>query len=196
MNALSQALQTISLLVTIVLAFCGWLIAHRSARELARRKDELDLTNKRLNEFYGPLYVVSEVGKTAYNSLLRKLGRDAVFDASRPFAQLRKSEQDEWKIWVRHVYMPLNETIERLIVNNAYLIREEQVPKCLLDFVTHVVGYRAMLAKWELNDYTEYQSIMDFPAGLNEYASKSYSELKSEQTHLIGVTQKSKTRIL
>jgi hypothetical protein len=48
-----NSLQSAAIL-TIVLAFIGYLATFLSARMLARRKDELDLVNKRLNEFYGP----------------------------------------------------------------------------------------------------------------------------------------------
>ena len=41
----------------IVLAFVGYLATAWSARMLARRKDKLEQVNRRLNEFYGPLYV-------------------------------------------------------------------------------------------------------------------------------------------
>ena len=43
---------------------------------LARRRDKLRLVNKRLNEFYGPLYVASEAGNIAYRSLLNRQGKD------------------------------------------------------------------------------------------------------------------------
>jgi hypothetical protein len=38
----------------------GYLITSVSTHMLALRRDKLDLVNKRLNEFYGPLYVASE----------------------------------------------------------------------------------------------------------------------------------------
>ncbi len=53
-------------ILTVILAFAGYLITSLSAHMLARRRDKLDLVNKRLNEFYGPLYVASEAGNIAY----------------------------------------------------------------------------------------------------------------------------------
>jgi hypothetical protein len=38
------------------------------------------------------------------------------------------------------IFMPLNDIREKIIIEKAYLIVEEQMPRCLLDFVTHVVG--------------------------------------------------------
>ena len=53
-------------ILTVVLAFAGYLVTFLSARMLAQRRDKLKLVNKRLNEFYGPLYVASEAGNIAY----------------------------------------------------------------------------------------------------------------------------------
>ena len=44
------------------------------------------------------------------------------------------------------IFMPLNDIREKIIIENAHLIVEEQMPQCLLEFVTHVVGYKALLA--------------------------------------------------
>ena len=40
------------------------------------------------------------------------------------------------------IFMPLNDVREKVIIEKAHLIVEEQMPQCLLDFVTHVVGTR------------------------------------------------------
>ena len=53
-----------------------------STRMLARRRDKLDLVNKRLNEFYGPLYVASEAGNIAYRSLLNRQGKGKAIPSS------------------------------------------------------------------------------------------------------------------
>ena len=62
-------------MLTIILAFAGYVMTFLSARMLARRRDRLRLVNKRLNEFYGPLYVASQAGHIAYRSLLKKQGK-------------------------------------------------------------------------------------------------------------------------
>ena len=54
----ADSLQNAAVL-TIVLAFAGYLVTFWSTRVMARRADRLRLVNQRLNEFYGPLYVAS-----------------------------------------------------------------------------------------------------------------------------------------
>ena len=48
-----------AVVLTVIIAFAGYIITSWSAHMLARRRDKLELVNKRLNELYGPLYVAS-----------------------------------------------------------------------------------------------------------------------------------------
>jgi len=165
-------------MLTIILAFAGYLITFLSARMLARRRDKLDLVNKRLNEFYGPLYVASEAGDIAYRSLLKKQGKTQSFP-------ILDGEMKEWVLWMTTIFMPLNNIREQIIIQKAYLVVEEQMPQCLLDFVTHVVGYKAVLAKWADGDYSERRSTIGWPPQFDVYVKSSYAALKAEQMCLM-----------
>ena len=162
----------------IVLAFVGYLATALSAKMLARRKDKLEQVNRRLNEFYGPLYVASQAGNIAYRSLLKKQGKSQSFP-------ILDSEMKEWMLWMTTIFMPLNDIREKIIIEKAYLIVEEQMPRCLLDFVTHVVGYKAVLSKWEEGDYSERRSTIGWPPEFDIYVERSYAALKAQQTHLL-----------
>src|SRR3984885_2349240 len=165
-------------ILTILLAFAGYLMTFLSARMLARRRDKLKLVNKRLNEFYGPLYVASEAGNIAYRALLNRQGKEK----SDPILD---SEMKEWTLWMTTIFMPLNDIREKVIIEKAHLIVEEQMPQCLLDFVTHVVGYKAVLSKWAEGDFTERRSTIGWPPEFDAYVRRSYAALKAEQTELM-----------
>ncbi len=174
---LADYLQNAAIL-TVVLAFAGYLVTFMSARMLARRRDKLDLVNKRLNEFYGPLYVASRAGHIAYRSLLAKQGKTQCHP-------IRDEDLKEWVLWMTTIFMPLNDVREKIIIEKAYLVVEEQMPKCLLEFVTHVVGYKAVLAKWEEGNYGERRSTIGWPPEFDGYVERSYKALKAEQTSLM-----------
>jgi hypothetical protein len=165
-------------ILTVVLAFAGYLVTFLSARMLAQRRDKLKLVNKRLNEFYGPLYVASEAGNIAYRSLLERQGKEK----SDPILD---SEMKDWVLWMKTIFMPLNDIREKVIIEKAHLIVEEQMPQCLLDFVTHVVGYKAVLSKWAEGDYAERRSTIGWPPEFDAYVRRSYAALKAEQTQLM-----------
>lgn len=167
-----------AVVLTIVLAFAGYLVTFTSTRMMARRADRLRLVNQRLNDFYGPLYVATVAGNIAYNSLLKKQGKKQCHP-------VRDEDLKEWVLWMKTIFMPLNDVREKIIIENAHLIVEEQMPQCLLDFVTHVVGNKAMLSKWAEGDYTERRSTIGWPPEFDLYVERSYRALKAEQTRLM-----------
>ena len=177
---LSNSLQNAAIL-TIVLAFVGYLVTFLSTRMMARRADRLKLVNKRLNEFYGPLYVASQAGNIAYRSLLQKQGKTQ----SEPILD---SEMKDWVLWMTTIFMPLNDIREKIIIEKAYLVIEEEMPQCLLEFVTHVVGYKAVLAKWAEGDFSERRSTIGWPPEFDGYVQRSYAALKAQQTSLVNDT--------
>jgi hypothetical protein len=62
-------------ILTIILAFAGYLITFLTSRVSGRRAARLRLVDQRLNDFYGPLYVATVAGNIAYKSLLQKQGK-------------------------------------------------------------------------------------------------------------------------
>ncbi|MGB8261005.1 MAG: hypothetical protein WCE75_11670 [Terracidiphilus sp.] len=165
-------------ILTIVLAFAGYLVTFLTTRLMARRADMLKLVNMRLNEFYGPLYVASQAGNQAYRTLLARLNKTQSYP-------ILDSELKEWTLWMNTIFMPLNDIRERIIIEKAYLIIEEEMPQCLLDFVTHVVGYKAVLSRWQEGDFTERRSTIGWPPAFDTYVSRSYAALKAEQMRLV-----------
>jgi len=165
-------------ILTIIVAFAGYAFTFLSAHMLARRRDKLDLVNKRLNELYGPLYVASEAGNIAYRSLLKKQGKTQ----SEPITD---EDLKDWVLWMRTIFIPLNDIREKIIIDKAHLIIEEKMPQCLLDFVTHVVGYKAVLRKWAEGDYSERRSTIGWPPEFDVYVRESYAHLKAEQMRLM-----------
>jgi len=173
----ASSLQNAAVL-TVVLAFAGYLVTFLSTRMMAQRADKLKLVNMRLNEFYGPLYVASQAGHIAYISMLRKQGKEKNIIVT-------EEELKDWILWLNTIFMPLNNIREKIIIEKAYLIVEQEMPQCLLEFVTHVVGYKAVLAKWSRGDYSERRSLIDFPPEFDGYVQRSYAALKAEQQRLM-----------
>ncbi len=178
-------LQTGALLIPVIVAVLGYWFTKRNQLELTRWREHLDLINSRLNDFYGPLYVQSEVGYMAYKTLIDKMGGEEVFRQ----VPIEAGVLEEWRVWVETIFLPLNQASEDLIMRNAHLIREEEFPTSLLLFIMHATSYRAMVAKWKQGDYSEYLPQADYPVELSTYAAQSYRELKHEQLQLIGKLQ-------
>lgn len=168
-----------ALVVTIVLAFIGYIVKYYFDKLSYRREKNLELINQRLNLFYGPLYFETIAGRTIKEKLDEKFGTKdgAVFD---------EKYNVEWRLFVNEVLMPLNLMREKTILENSYLIIENEPPDCLKEFIIHVSTFKAVVAKWKQGDYSENFAMILFPSKLEEYIVSSYLKLKKEQSKLIG----------
>lgn len=185
-----DAIAIISLLsvaVTVLLAFINYWMQKQQELELARRKERLELIDRMINQFYGPLYIATRAGERAHKSLKDKLGKTDLFP---PNELPNERVLAEWRTWVQSVFVPLNQVREDVILHNAHLIRETELPQCLLDFIAHASAYKAMVAKWNNGHTSEYIPILGFPKEIAEYSERSYLALKAEQAELIGLLKR------
>ena len=97
-----------------------------------------------------------------------------------------ENQFDEWQTWLVNVLMPLNTFCERLVLENAYLIREDEMPECLMELVTHVSAYKSILDNWEAGNIIKSSPLITYPDSICDYAMSSFLELKDEQKRLIG----------
>ena len=82
--------------------------------------------------------------------------------------------------------MPMNLLQEKIVLNSAHLIQEPEVPSCLLQLMAHIAAWKAVLKKWEGGDFAEQFSLVPYPQAVDEYVSRAFQDLKSEQLKLIG----------
>ena len=173
-----------SLIVTFAIALTGYFFTYWNNLRLARHQAHLHLVTQRLDEFYGPLFILTRTMTTAYRAQLSKLGRSQVYEEGRT---LTTAEWEDNYAWVVAVYGPLEDQLSDLIIHKAHLLREQTIPDSLLTLVAHVSVTKALLYKWKKGDHSELFPAIDFPyAEMSTYAEASYAELKAEQLRLLG----------
>lgn len=172
----------------------GWFVTYRHSRETQLRKDRLELINRQLSELYGPLFISCVAGKSAYQALLAKLGLttdSAVFgrDAA-PTADMI----DEWALWMEHVFVPLNNLREKIVLEKLHLMRESdrQATMAQLEqLVAHVSWCRVMMAKWKRDkdkatcQPRELYPLIEFPRDLERPIGLGLEALRNEQATLL-----------
>lgn len=177
-----MGIETLSLISTILLAVFGYLFTRFNELTLTKRKERLEIINKQLNEFYGPLYVALRENEMAFKTFQVRVGKDVATPDDPP----NEAEKAEFRFWTEQIFFPNNLLIESLIQRQAHLIREEEIPDCLLQFAAHVSYQKLIVQKWQRDDFSEHLSYVPFPTELNIYSYKSYQALKKEQVRLIG----------
>jgi hypothetical protein len=175
-----------TLLVTVALAFAGYVVTYRNSVKLSQRKERLDRIDRQLRELYGPLVALTSASGEAWLGF-RKLYRPGVPSYWRSEPAPTAQEAAAWRLWMVEVFMPLNTRMAQLVTEHADLIEEAEMPPSLMTLCAHVEGYRAILAAWKGNNFSHHVSVVDFPASdLLAYAGGHYHRLKQEQAVLIG----------
>ena len=148
-----------------LLAFAGYLITFWSARMLARRRDKLDWST-----------TAQRILRAAVCRLGGRQHRLRSLLKSRARRRANPSRETEGLGAVDEHHLHAAERLrEKIIIENAHLIVEEKMPQCLLDFVTHVVGYKAVLAKWADGDFRRTPLHHRLAAGIRCVCAQSYA---------------------
>ncbi len=176
----SDNLLTLS--VTILVALFGYLATYTINLRTAQRKDKLERVNQQLREFYGPLFSLIFASDKAFSTFI-----DKVDVRGKRVEQLTPEELAEWQTWVSQVFMPLNLRMEKIIIENADLMDETQMPDCLPTLCAHVYAYKIILMKWESGDTSDFWPGVRFPGKeLLDYVQLAYLRLKAEQAEILG----------
>lgn len=175
--------------VTIALAFVGYLATYLNNLRLSQRQERLSRVNRQLSDFYGPMLALTETGTQIFNAFMERAATRP--DGRSPFAAggepPTSEELAEWRLWVSTVFLPSIQAMRDIVVTKADLLAEQQVPPALLELSAHVSGYEITAAKWANGDYTQHLSVTPFPGEeLTRYVRTSFTRLKEEQASLLG----------
>ncbi|MFF1444624.1 hypothetical protein [Streptomyces sp. NPDC058295] len=176
-----------TVIVTVGLAFVGYLATYLNGLRLAERQARLTRVNQQLSEFYGPLFALMEANSRTYDTWSAKFARP---DGRDPFRhEIPPSEQElvEWRTWATTVFIPNIKAMRDVVVTRADLLIEEEMPEALMQLCAHVSGYEITAARWDQGIYEEHLSLISFPGrALREYICDRFTELKREQARLLG----------
>jgi len=179
--------------VTLFVAFVGFAAKYLNDIKLAQRRDRLDRINQQLKFLYGPLYATDQAARTAWLGFRSKYRpeKESYWRSAPPPTE---DEAEAWRLWITQVFMPLNLRLEKIIVENADLLIEEEMPESLLLLVAHVSAYKAVLKNWENGNYSEHTSLVNYPwRDVRTYVQASFMNLKQEQARLLGLLHGKKT---
>lgn len=167
----------ITTVVTVSLAFLGYIATYLNNLQKSRREDQLERINKQLSELYGPMFSITHASTTAWKSFR---------EGYPPDATISDDDLKEWRLWMTVVFMPQNIKLYDIILNKSDLLIETEMPTCLLDFCAHTVALQALIEKWNNGDYSEHYAIARYPRDVDQYAREAYTNLKTEQSKMLG----------
>lgn len=177
----------VAAIATILAVFIGYVLTHRSSQHLQQRQDELARVNRQLAELYGPLFVMIESGRVAFDAFCERYS-PTVPNFDYAAKDLSKEQREAWELWMTTVFQPKNRVMYELLASKGDLLIEEEMPKCISRFCAHVIGYDVLLAEWQRGDHSQVFAIPGFPDEFTEYVRDSYRQLKRQQARLLAQT--------
>lgn len=180
-----DAKTLLPLLITVALAFIGYLATYLNNLATARRKDRLERISSQLRNLYGPLLITEQSAAAAWSAFRMKYrpGRSYWGDATPP----TEEEAAAWRLWMSEVFMPLNLRMEQTLLANADLIDAEVMPDSVLALEAHIASFKPLLKRWEEKDYSQHKPLLGFPGEeLRTHVVKTYEQLKRKQQKLLG----------
>ena len=178
----------VTLSVTVLLAAAGFFATYLNNLRLARRKDRLDRVSKQLSDLYGPLLALSRAADRSWIGFMDKYRPNATSFWDDPIYPTTEKHEELFRLWMRHVFMPLNVRMVDVVTNRADLLDEPYVPEFLLQLCAHVASYQAILKRWDNEDFLENAPEIPFPREeIIQYAEATFGRLKAEQNDLLGV---------
>ncbi|GAA1216812.1 hypothetical protein [Prauserella alba] len=176
-----------TVIVTVALAFIGYLATYLNGVRLAQRNERLARVNRQLSDFYGPLVALTESNKRIFEAFVEQNARPggvSIFEADTPPTE---AELRDWRLWVTTVFLPNVQAMRDLVVTHADLLLDDEMPPLLLNLCAHVSGYEITAARWAQGDYAQHQSVVFFPGDeVRTYAIDGFDRLKWEQIRLMG----------
>jgi hypothetical protein len=166
---------------TLFFFVVGHLVTIFYDRYNKKRARMLDFLDSQINEFYGPLYILTKAGKSLTNDFFGKVNETAQFPDPG-----EENPNAEWRLWVENVFMPLNSKIEKIILEKWYLINDDASGGSddLVKFMVHSSEWKVLIKKWSLNDFSDYHTETAYPEGIIRYAEANYRKLRKRQTGL------------
>ena len=148
-----------------------------------RRQARLERVNAQLRNLYGPLKALTDSNEAVWRAMRASYLPDERIRRS----GVASNEQDrrEWNGWLTHALMPTNRQMRNLIVQNAHLLIEQELPEPLRTFCAHVAALEVELARGAAEVPTEPALIHHPGPRLAEYLDVAYASLKREQERLI-----------
>ncbi len=181
---MSNLTPVLPLAIPVALAIAGYFYTYYYGKRQEQRKNRLERINRQLDEFYGPLLAIVQSNQQAWENFLAKHNDNPNF---------YKKEQNptpeqvaEFHNWMGTVFIPNNEKLHKIIVNNTSLLVEDKIPGVLLELIAHIMEFRINFSGRKDEHAEVAESRSKYPGRpLLKYCEKCFSRLKTEQIDII-----------
>jgi hypothetical protein len=120
----------LALAVPASVAILGFFVAYVVNLRLAQRSDQLARVSRQLSDFHGSLYALVNATEISWKAF-RATHRPGGAFWGDPGDPPSEADAAAWRLGMSLVFMPLNRQMRDLVVTQAHLLDQDQVPDCL-----------------------------------------------------------------
>lgn len=157
----------------IVLAVVNFVIAGLHTRWRRAKETELSFVESQLRDLYAPLRAISHANEntyskyaSVYSEVIKKLNAGET---------LSSGEARNWLLWNTNVFQPANRRMRDIMLSNAHLFRTGELPPTVLDFISHVESYEALISTLNPDELKLSNEIVHYPVGFVDVIADDYA---------------------
>jgi len=169
----------ISAIIVLISGIIGYFIKYYINKRHQKLNRTLEYLDKQINEFYWPLYVLTNAGKTLFNEIFDKCDKTGFVESPSS-----KKPVLEWRLWVEEIFIPMNERIEEIIFKKSYLVIEDTIDPCFIEFLDHSAQYKVLVKEWSLDVFLNFHTEKKYPKALKTYIEDRLAKLRKEQRRI------------
>jgi hypothetical protein len=183
-TALGVVVAALGIITTILVTSAGWRQTAADQIDLEQRRAKLQFLTDQISYLYGPLYGYMIASTDAWAEFRQQYRPRKPFWGFKP--DPTPDEIKAWVLWVKSVFVPINDKMSNIILDNSHLIDGKEMPKVFVDFLTHAETIKPVVAAWDKNDFSYMVGAINYPEGLNKYICETFIRLKSKQATMLG----------
>lgn len=189
----ANQLAIFGLLVTVFLAFLGYIATYINNSASDVRKAQIELVNNQLEKLYGPLLALTTSSTETWEKFRCRYRNQTYgfFDDRNP---PEKAEVDKFRLWSKSVFIPTNREITNIITKNAHLIDGSSMPDSFIKMITHTQMFEAVSLEWKAEDDLHAEShrtvgrnvaMVGYPIHLESDITLTFNKIKARQECLL-----------
>jgi hypothetical protein len=181
---MTMTAAVISASASIIVAVLVFVLTQWGQLRLERRRARLARLDAQLRELYGPLNTLTESNEFVWRELRQTWLPDSA--QRRSGMPLTSEEEARWTAWIKQALMPANRRMRDIILNNAHLVIESEMPEPLQAFCAHVAAFEIILAQGRQSSGLTSQALAAHPGERYvTYVRNAYVDLKEQQARIL-----------
>lgn len=187
----------IAALVSGTITTLGLFINHFLQRsrdsEIKQRERRVDFLRQQIEEFYSPLWILSEQSNAVYDVARRRLpvGPDGRIDRS----SFTDQDNQVYTFYIETYWHPINAQIVQVLRQKVYLLKDGHMPPSFIDFLRHQATSESLYRLWKEKGIDSGDLRAEYPAQFRQDVKAALDDLLRQRLKEMDLLTRAKKRL-